>query len=345
MTASLRLAVPIAIVCVSTAVGQQAAPSTDRAAIATDADRLLRSADPKDVAWGAFTAGQFHVVSAVPLITSALTRPLGGDRVAREAAELTLLDALIQLDAQVPVTVLQPFIARWPVPTSVLLANSTGDRDAVLLPLVSSTDGFFWQGIANLLLVTRPPGFAARLLTGLRLTLVVHVTNDANLGFGVGGGFSSEHSLDAAFAAGFPPLADYRYAVARAGATVQSVGPRTIYYERRLDTRPTFSRFNYANPAGPSNTDRVDYLNALIREGRALEERTQPTVVWRGAAALRRAVADHRERVESRYQIAIGSLVARGLLSEADSRSLVPEIIVRVEDHRDDKSQPLPAMP
>ena len=343
MIAGLRLAVPLALICAGTAVGQDTAPRLDPVAIAADATRLLASADAKDVAWGAFTACQYHVVSAVPLITSALSRPLAGDRVAQEATELALLDALIQLDAKVPVTVLEPLIARWPVPTSVLLANATGDRDAVLLPLVSSTDGAFWNGIANLLLVTRPPGFAMRLLTGLRLTLVVHVTNNANLGVFGGAGTSGEHSLYGALAAGFPPLADYRFSFARPGATVQSVGPRTVYYERRLQTQPAFQRFRYSSPEGPSNTDRVDYLNALIGEGRALQERTEPTVVWRGAAALRRAVAEHRERVEGRYRVALGSLVVRGLLSDAESRSLTPQIAVRVEDNRDDKSQPLPA--
>ena len=344
MIAGARLAVPLALICAGTAVAQDTAPRLDPVAIAADATRLLASADAKDVAWGAFTACQYHVVSAVPLITSALSRPLAGDRVAQEAAELVLLDALVQLDAKVPANVLQPLIARWPVPTSVLLANATGDRNEVLLPLVSSTDGAFWNGVANLLLVTRPPGFAMRLLTGLRLTLVVHVTNKANVGFGGGAGSSGEHSLDAALAAGFPPLADYRFTSARPGATVQSVGPRTVYYERRLQTQPTFSRFRYSNPEGPSNTDRVDYLNALIGERRALEERTQPTVVWRGAAALRRTVAEHRESVEQRYRTALGSLVVRGLLSEADSRSLTPQIVVRVQDERDDKSQPLPTM-
>jgi hypothetical protein len=345
MTPCLILVVPLAIACVGTAAGQQAAPRQDPVSIAAEVDRLLRSDDARDVAWGAFTAGQYHVVPAVPLLTSALGRSLGANRVEREATELSLLDALIQLDARVPITVLQPFVARWPVPTSALFLNATGDRNSVLLPLVSSTDGSFWHAVANLLLAERAPGFAARLLTGLRLTLVVHVTNNANLGFAGGEGFSSEHALDGALAAGFPPLADYRYSSARPGATVQSVGPITVYYGRRLQTQPAFSRFTYSSPAGPRHGDRVAYLNALIGEGRALEERTQATVVWRGAAALRRAVADHRERVEDRYKIAIGSLVVRGLLSEADSRSLVPDIIVRVEDHRADKSQPLPAMP
>ena len=125
---------------------------------------------------------------------------------------------------------------------------------------------------------------------------------------------------------------------------VQSVGPQTIYNERRLQAQPTFQRFSYSNPAGPSNTDRVDYLNALIGERRALEPLTSPTVVWRGEAALRRAVAEHRQNVEGRYEIGLGSLVVSGLLSEADRRSLKPEITVRVVDDRDDKSQPLPAI-
>jgi hypothetical protein len=80
----------------------------------------------KDVAWGAFTASQYHVVSAVPLLTAALGRELGADADARR------------------VEALRPSLDRWPIPTLILLDNSIGDRDAPLLDRFSATSGFEW---------------------------------------------------------------------------------------------------------------------------------------------------------------------------------------------------------
>jgi hypothetical protein len=96
---------------------------------------LLQSPNARDVAWGAFNGGKYHVLSAVPLLTAALGRELLGDAHAKEAAELAILDALIQLEARVPADVLRRGANQWPVPTLILLATATGNRDALLLSI------------------------------------------------------------------------------------------------------------------------------------------------------------------------------------------------------------------
>ena len=232
------------------ALGQDAQPRPTFTDITPAVNRLLQSNDAKDIAWGAFTAWQYHVVAAVPLLTAVLGRNVSDDDVAQRAMELAIFDALVELDAHVPADALRPFVERWPVPTAILLSNASGDRDAVLLPFVSSTEGPLWQAIANLLLVTKPSGFAWRLLTGLRLNIVVHVTSDPRRGYGGGGGPYSEHSGAASSVQGFPPLTEYQFAPARPGATVLSMGPQNVYYERRVMSPSTIRALKYSSSWG-----------------------------------------------------------------------------------------------
>ena len=323
----------IALACANPALAQpQSRPTFSE--IRAEVSRLLRSADAKDIAWGAFTATQYHVREAVPLLADALARPVAGDDSVQRGMEMALLDALVQLDARVPAATLQPLIDRWPVPTLILMANATGDRDAALLPFVSSTTGPLWHAVANLLVVSKPPGFAARLLTGLRLTLFVHVTTDPNVLYGGSFGGGGEHMGAGGHAAGFPPLADYRFSFDRPGATVLSLGPRRVYYERRLRSEPAFDRVNYSSPTGPGDFDRVPYVNALIGQPNALRERTQQNILWKSPGEFCRSLAEARGSVESAYRRVIQSLVFSGQLTEAESRTFAPAITVRVEDHR-----------
>ena len=74
-----------------------------------------------------------------------------------------------------------------------------------------------------------------------------------------------------------------------------------------------------------------------------LREATSVTVVWTNPQEFRQQVADQRRRVEDLYQRVISLLVLRGRLTEDEERETsVPNITVRVEDHRSDKSEPLP---
>jgi hypothetical protein len=328
------LAACLAVAVTSPAAAQQAQSRPTFSASSADVSRLLRSADAKDVAWGAFTAAQFHVVEAAPLIAEALARPVAGDDRARSATELALLDALVQLEARVPAATLQPLVDRWPVPALILMANATGDRDAALLPLVSSTTGPLWHAVANLLVGNKPRGFAARLLTGLRLTLTVHVTTDPNslLEGGLSGG--GEHMGPGWSAPGFPPLADYRFSIEQPGATVLSVGPRRVYYARRMMKEPVFAHSNYSSPTGPDVSDRVLYLNTLINRQNVLREHTDRSIVWKSPREFCESLAEARRSVESAYRSVIQSLVFSGQLTEDESRTLVPAITVGAHDHR-----------
>jgi hypothetical protein len=290
---------------------------------------------------------QYQVRSAVPLLMAALRRDLPQDADTRNGIELVVLDALVQLGAQVPVEVLRGALDRWPIPALILLDKATGDRDAVLLEHLGVTTGFEWQAVGNLLLRSKPPGFAFRLLDGLRLQVTVYVTDQPNVGFGSGAGGGVEGCNLAFPAPGFPPLADYQFATPGAGATILSIGPETVYYVRRTRTPPTIPCSNGGRAERPRDYDRVKYLNALVRaqfEMAPLRESTSVTVVWDNPGSFRDEVSRHRRAVAEQYRNVVSLLVLASHLTEEERRRLTPSITVAVEDRRKDKSEPLPVL-
>jgi hypothetical protein len=124
------------------------------------------------------------------------------------------------------------------------------------------------MAIANLLLKSKPAGFALRLLDGLRLRLTVYVTDDpGSSGVGPGTGGGSENGPNYVMGvSGFPPLAEYQFVPEGPGATVLSIGPQTVHYARRMSSPAAVPPLSRSTFAKPSDFDRVQYVNALVRE-------------------------------------------------------------------------------
>jgi hypothetical protein len=284
----------------------------------------------------------------VPLLTAALGRGLGADGDAGRAAELAILDALVQLDAHVSVDALRPSLDRWPIPTLILLGSAVGDRDALLLERFNATSGFEWRAVANLLLKSQPPGFAFRLLEGLRLRLTVYVADDLNRGFGSGQGSGVGHcGIFALMVRGFPPLAEYQFVLASPGATILSIGPQTVYYARWMRSPGAMPPPAGSTVATPSDADRVQYLNALVGkrgETATLHDRSSITVVWTNPQAFRQDISVQRKRVEDLYQDVVSFLVLSNRLTEDESRTLPPNITIAIEDRRSNHAESLPAI-
>jgi TonB family protein len=311
-------------------------------------NRLLQSTDAKDVAWGAFFASQHRVVSAIPLLTDDLRRGFGPGSNEQRATELAILDALVELDAHLQADALGASLARWPIPTLILLNNASGDRDALLLERLSVTGGFEWKGIANLLLKSTPPGFAVRLLENLRLTLELHVTDDPTrgIGSGLGGGVESGPNY-ALGVPGFPPLAHYSFVPAQPGATIFSTGPDTVYYSRAVRNPATIPPLNRTDSAKPSDRDRIQYVNALVRtryEAVPLPETTFATVIWTNSQSLRQEVSTQSRNVEEHLRSIISLFQLSNWLSNDESWRLTPHITLRISDDRRVKSESLQAL-
>jgi len=325
---------------------------------------LLRSDDYKQMAWGAYLAGQYRVSAAVPLLEALLERieliddqrqnlTPGRDsqKIERIATALSALDALVQLNARIPAPSVERFFDRWPIQTLVLVGNAVSGRDEALLSMLERGAGPAWTAAANLLLETKPPGFAVRLLRRLTFHLnVTVVSKEDGIFGGTGLGFSGDEGCMYSVAAvGYPPMADYDFSPGRPGATVLAVGPHPVFYIRRPLPGPGFRPCGGWQPPSrvPSDQERLDYVQALIAvrvETPRIFATTNESVVWAGARDFLRRIAVLRRRREGEYERLIEVLMFNGQLSRDESRAYTPAIDVRILDKRDDRSQALPAV-
>ena len=303
---------------------------------------LLQSFEEKDVAWGAFYAGQFKLRSTIPLLLDRLASVATN---ASSPAELAILDALIQLDASVPAETLRLSFDSLPVQVLILLAHASEGRDDMLLSLLETTTGDRWAAAANLLLATRSPGLARQLLSDLQLKLMVTVIDESGpvSGTGLGGGTTSCGAAVILFADGFPPLADYQFSDERPGATLLALGPHPVYYVRTPGGSTNHYSPQHYERSQPSAFERIRYINSFfdVRSG-PLYETSFTTVVWKSADDLVRHVEAERLRLGAQYRSVVSALLSIGYLTPADASVLRPNIAIAVQDTREHSSTSLP---
>jgi hypothetical protein len=340
----------VVLLSAAPALAQAQAPADwgkARAEIVQLAQRELRTGVARDVAWGAFRAGEYRLSECTPDLLAALDAPPQGDRLEQHAMLAALLDAAVQLRADVPPGIVRRYWDQWPVQAAILFSYAKSpDRDAVLLELLRSARGLRWHAAANMLLLTRAPGFAAHLLSELRLVMRVTVSDEGNTASGGGTAGVSVGDGIGVNPSGFPPFAMYRFEIgATAGDVVLVSGPRTVYYSRTVEYRYQFgvstveSGFSDANP--------LAYVLQLTgsTESLALSARLRPStsLAWKSGEQVVRDVAAARAELTRAYGQLVAALQrAKRLTADEAQRYTSPTIEVVLTDARTDRSQPLP---
>jgi hypothetical protein len=321
---------------------------------------LLRSNTPIAMAWGAFEAGTLQITEAVPAMVTALESLPPGSQLERDYVAAALLDALIQIrpvpgvppGPQAPASVVAPYLDRWPIQTLILLGRSGPEGDRILLDLFRSlpptksvaafTPADIWFALANLLVPRAPSGFAASLLQGVHVELLVTVSETGEtgieMGFAGGGGDGIGQKPS-----GFPPHAVYGWDSQRAGTSVLSTGPRTLYYLRSVTADFQFPTAHPLNSL-PTVKDRLAYLSAIAGGSyrSTLDARMGLGVKWTNGAAYRTSVAEKRREIQREYAGLIARLVNNGRLSADEAARLPLGLKTVIRDERSDRSRPLP---
>ena len=313
-----------------------------------EAGRRLKSRGNRERAWGAYLAGAHGLKEQAPLISGLLEEPdaaAGGweQSVVRQAA----LDALIRLDAEVPAASLLPHYQSSPDEVIILLARSPQVTWQALLSIFAEEmPTRHWLAVGNLLAGARAPGFAARLLEGLKVEAAVYVFSregDHDVGGGRNGGCGCGCGSGGGDDGGFPPVGYYHLTgEAERGAAVVAAGRHNVYYVRtRSDSFCGDCPTPYAR-----DLLRVEYVADLLRtteDELKLEARPFREVVCKEARQCRRALADVRDGVARAHSSAVTRLLAEGLLDAAEAAELsVPDLTLTLTDYRDPKTFPLP---
>lgn len=313
-----------------------------------EAARLLKSPGNRERAWGAYLAGAHALKEQTSLVVELLEDPnsiAGGweEGVVRQAA----LDALIRLNAEVPAEKLLPLYASSPDEVVILLARAPKRNEQELLSLfIEEIPDARWIAVSNLLAEARPPGFAARLLSGLKVVGEVYVYDSegergyGGCGGGSGGGCGAVHMPE-----GFPPVGYYTLGTyTYRNAVVFAPGRHTVYYLRSL-SRGACGGGGFSGDWVGRDERRVEHLADLLgttEEELKLEARPFREVVCKEAQQCRRALAAVRDEMVGGYAETVKRLLAAGILDPAEAVELKPDITLHLTDLRARKPFPLP---
>jgi hypothetical protein len=321
----------------------------------------LRSEDPARVAWGAWLARQDNQTGLIPLLLEKVSeyQPTGESSPQaverdRHDALLAVLDALIGLGATVPVEDARKLYPEFAAQAMILLVRSPGAAQPALLDIFQDARAnWTWLAAGNVLMKTRPPGFAALLLSRFTQHMTVSVY-DAGAGGGVGGSGSECGSLIGAPKAGWPAVGVYQLTqfperIPRLTATFLVGGDTTVYYWRA-------ERGDYHNPPDvPGSCDdgnrdqyRAQYLTRLMEFSFpriSLDPYPQITIEWKGEADYTQRLIAAVEEQRARFCLAVARLREPGrALTPAEPEASEPRLEIMIRDERTDQSAPLPAV-
>ena len=311
----------------------------------------LDSTDPREVSWAAYRAGKRGSRDRVSALRAALRAWTFRDNEEARVVCRFLLDALVDLGADVPGDELVPHLAKSRlVPSLVLLAKGGWYRDRVLLDLFESDraerDSDLWLACGNLLAAHRVEGFAAELLREQEFTLEVTVRDDQSDGWntavGMGGGAGC--GFGRAPWVGFPPFPIYDLSrFPREGSVLFAPGPEPVYYGRKYrDGRPWSVSGTPYLPERAAGKVRLAWLAGLAQMESRLEVHTEFTVQYRDDGQFVQEVANVRTDLASMYGQLIDGLIGRGSLTWMEAASVPMKLHTTVRDERGRRWRRLP---
>ena len=137
-----------------------------------DLDGQLASAEPRNVAWAAYTIGVQKRLDMVPKLVQLVSSFESGattdkEGVSPETAVMEVVaDALIRLEAKLPAEVVMNLYPQFPAQTLILLSRAS-DNSGPLMEIFKKTKSCdLWLAAGNLLAAHPPSGFVRMLLNG-----------------------------------------------------------------------------------------------------------------------------------------------------------------------------------
>lgn len=324
------------------------------------ATEWLRSEDQLRVAWGAWLARQDHQTALIPLLIKKVEEYQPNVKSLSQTVErdhhdalLVVLDALIGLGAVVPVQDARKLYPEFPGQSLILLVHSHNDTQSVLLDVFQNAKANGnWLAAGNILVKTRPSGFAMLLLNRFTQHVTVSVV-DRGMGGGSGGGggecgFSLRTPKPLWPPVGLYQLTQFPERIPGLAATLLVGGDTTVYYWR---VEPG----NYDNPPdAPGSCDdgnrdqyRAQYLARLLDSNFArisLDPYPQIAIEWEGETDYKQRLLAFVEERRTNFLHVVASLQERGLLNSADAATLKLRLEIMIRDERADRSTPLPAV-
>jgi hypothetical protein len=334
----------------STAFAQDGAITVNTKATSTAIRSWLVSDDPRLVAWGAYFAGENQDRTALaPMIAfvDAWQPPKGDsdkDGNQNKMAMTEVLDALIQLKAQVSPEGVAEVAKAFPEQASILAARLPLDEAAPLLECWyakrEDVKRPVLPRIAAMLLAKGPPeGFAASVLAEAHERYSIMVVDP-----GVGGGFGGSSLCGTGIklpTPGWPPLYQYRLeengSDPEAAPLIEGGGDRVTY-------RRTQEGGSCRSIEALDDRTRHALLAEMLgvkSDAMSWQPWNREWYAWEGGRGYLLHLGELVDGQETSFRDTVAELEARGFLSPSEAAKVRPTLTVAVRDERGVK-EPLP---
>jgi len=324
------------------------------------APKWLARGTPQQRAWAAYWISRDRLEQRIPDLLDALgtyeasSEASSSDWNDDDAALLEMLDALIQLNADVSPDSAGALYTKFPAPALVLLARSKDAATSVLLGIFDGAQSWqvmSWLAVADLLAASPPPGFAARLLKEISVHARVQVLSPGQGAPGAGIAGDCAESSGEGPSRDWPPVGAYHLAAhPEPGSELLAAGEDPVYmvrtltkdYSRGAHSSSYCADWDWMRVApGTLSRDLIGQLLGMKKERFALQLEPSLSITWSSGKTYRSAATSFVQKQQGILHGTEAGLEARGLLTDSEAASIQVPFEVEVLDVRVNKT-PLP---
>jgi hypothetical protein len=312
--------------------------------------KWIRSPEPITQAWGAHVIAEQKLTALIPDLLRVLESPESSTDA--DAARFAALDTLIQLNADVPLTDLEPLVDRFPTDVLILAARSHEDATDLLLKLLDrqhNREAFV--AVGDLLTPKRNAGFAKAAMKEFCESATVWVYNpDQPQNMGMGWAGDSYVPPDPP-RTDWPETGSYRIYPGKGNSrqpwTLLADGEHPVSFVRTANKGYTDHGFDVSGEeSGNNSCIRAEEFLALYLETSTsqLPVRTNATLdlVWTAPEAFEAAVRTFIAEQRARFALLAGQLATRGYLTTDEASKANLNLRISAGDAREHDRTPLP---
>jgi hypothetical protein len=317
----------------------------------------LGSSDARTRAWGAYLAMRDRREELLPQLL-ALTEahrvespPGPGDynkhtqEYDNHTAMLGVLDAIIEMDANVPPKEAARLYPEFPVQTLILLDRWGPTASTVLLDIFRKENAhtFAWIAAGDILAKQRPAGFAAIVLGGLTVKARVSIVDKGSEPYRGGVAGSCASTPPGPWPADWPPIASYSFG----GVIKLADGIDPSFYTRAVGETAPYTESPCKAFEPNRDVVREGFLTDFVggdRFGNLPFRLVETTITWESAAQYLRDLRSFIDGEQQLFEQLSKKLITAGLLSTDEARVARPILELQISDRRSSKEPTLPAL-